>query len=174
MDKTTLKDLAKAGEEAGKPIDKKINVDKKENIEITALMKKGQMTSTEAVQQTSAAPSAPVKLDDAGIKKAMNSLGTTMSTSAAQQGPQIQQVATTNTANGTKLDAINQNQTAGTTSLKAELEALKAEVSSLKNALSAKLDNVANAIRNRNVIVNVNGVAPDEIVSRIKASLEKG
>ena len=30
MDKTTLKDLAKAGEEAGKPIDKKINVDKKE------------------------------------------------------------------------------------------------------------------------------------------------
>ena len=169
-----LKDLAKAGEEAGKPIDKKINIDKKENIEMNSVWKNGQPPTSAPIPQASNAPSAPVKLDDAGIKQAMNSLGTTMSTSAAQQGPQIQQVATTNTANGTKLDAINQNQTAGTTSLKAELEALKAEVSSLKNALSAKLDNVANAIRNRNVIVNVNGVAPDEIVSRIKASLEKG
>ena len=44
----------------------------------------------------------------------------------------------------------------------------------MKNIISQKLDTVANAIKNRNLVLNVHGLTPDEVIARIKAAIEKG
>ena len=52
--------------------------------------------------------------------------------------------------------------------------ALLKQITAMKNIISQKLDAVANAIKNRNLVLNVHGLTPDEVIARIKAAIEKG
>ncbi len=147
--KEALKDVNKELQELGKTAEKgaktNVEVNKKENIETTVNYKEGQMPVPAQNMPTE------VKFDSKNLSADIEKIGTSI-----QNNPQ----------DATRNNVLNE--------LKAEFIAVKNEIIAMKNLLAQKLDNVANAIKNRNLTVNVHGLTADEVVNKIKAAIEKG
>ncbi|RRD38819.1 phage tail tape measure protein [Leptotrichia sp. OH3620_COT-345] len=147
--KESLQDVNKELKELGKTAEKgataQVEINKKENIETTIDYKQGEIPAPSTNMP------AEIKFDSKNLSADIEKIG-----GAIQNNPQ----------DATRNNVLND--------LKTELVSVKTEIIAMKNFLGQKLDNVSSSIKNRNLILNVHGLTADEVVNKIRASLEKG
>lgn len=152
--KNAIKDVNKELQDLGKSAEKgataNVEVNKKETIDTTVNFKPGDMPPI-ATAQPQNLPPQKVEFDTKNLSADIQGIGNSIQNNPADQ------------TRNNKLSEI-----------KSEFPALKAEITAMKNIISQKLDAVANAIKNRNLVLNVHGLTPDEVIARIKAAIEKG
>jgi phage tail tape measure protein, TP901 family len=152
--KNAIKDVNKELQDLGKSAEKgataNVEVNKKETIDTTVNFKPGDMPPI-VTSQPQNLPPQKVEFDTKNLSADLQGIGNSIQNNPADQ------------TRNNKLSEI-----------KSEFPALKAEITAMKNIISQKLDAVANAIKNRNLVLNVHGLTPDEVIARIKAAIEKG
>lgn len=148
--KNVNKELQDLGKSAEKGATANIEVNKKETIDTTVNFKPGDMPPITTAQPQNLPPQ-KVEFDTKNLSADLQGIGNSIQNNPADQ------------TRNNKLSEI-----------KSEFPALKAEITAMKNIISQKLDAVANAIKNRNLVLNVHGLTPDEVIARIKAAIEKG
>ena len=152
--KNAIKDVNKELQNLGKSAEKgataNVEVNKKETIDTTVNFKPGDMPPIVTAQPQNLPPQ-KVEFDTKNLSADLQGIGNSIQNNPADQ------------TRNNKLSEI-----------KSEFPALKAEITAMKNILSQKLDAVANAIKNNNLVINVHGLTPDEVIARIKAAIEKG
>ncbi len=152
--KNAIKDVNKELQDLGKSAEKgataNVEVNKKETIDTTVNFKPGDMPPVPSALPQNLPPQ-KVEFDTKNLSADLQGIGNSIQNNPADQ------------TRNNKLSEI-----------KSEFPALKAEITAMKNIISQKLDAVANAIKNKNLVINVHGLTPDEVIARIKAAIEKG